>query len=195
MQPLGDGAVRFKRPRGVSGRALLELLRAWPCVLDAVVTEDHFALYFDPAAVPPDPTAAVARLAAAEGSTGRLVTIPARYDGPDLDDVAAATGLPRDEVVRAHVGAEYIVAMVGFLPGFAYLRGVDGRLAVPRRASPRTRVPALAIGLAAGYTGVYPCASPGGWNLIATAVGFAPFDVVRGSALAIGDRVRFERVG
>jgi UPF0271 protein len=195
MQPLGDGAARFDRPRGVSGRALLELLRRWPRVLDVVVTEEHYALYFDPRAVPADPTSAVARLAATADPAGRLVTIPASYDGPDLDDVAASTGLSRDEVVRAHEEAEYVVSMVGFLPGFAYLRGVSDRLMVPRRATPRARVPALAIGIAAGYTGVYPCASPGGWNLIANAVEFTPFDPERGSTLAIGDRVRFERVG
>jgi UPF0271 protein len=164
-------------------------------VEDAVVTETHACITFDPAAPPEDPTAAMAAWAsAAAEATGRLFTVKARYDGADLADVAAKVGLSVDGLAELHAGREYEVAMVGFLPGFAYLTGADPRLHVPRRA-PRTRVPAGAIGIAAGYTGVYPFASPGGWNLIASAVGFDPFTQEEGATLALGDRVRFERVG
>lgn len=100
------------------------------------------------------------------GSTGELVQIPVTYDGPDLRDVAELSGLSLGVVVRAHVDSEWRVAFAGFAPGFAYLVGGDPRLAVPRRVSPRTRVPEGSVALAAGYTAVYPHASPGGWQLI-----------------------------
>ncbi|WP_460801747.1 5-oxoprolinase subunit B family protein [Nocardioides pacificus] len=94
------------------------------------------------------------------------VQIPVRYDGPDLADVARLTGLDEADVVRAHTGTPWRVAFGGFAPGFGYLVGGDARLRVPRRDSPRTRVPAGAVALADDYSGVYPRASPGGWQLI-----------------------------
>lgn len=94
------------------------------------------------------------------------VELPVVYDGPDLDDVARACGLTTGEVVAAHLGGEYVVALVGFVPGFGYLRGLDGRLAVPRRAEPRPVVPAGSVAVAGGWTGVYPRQTPGGWHLI-----------------------------
>ena len=195
MQPLGDGALRFVRPEGVPARVLLARLRAWPRVTDAVVTETHACITFDPAAPPDDPTLTMATWTSdAAEATARLVTVKARYDGPDLKEVAAKAGLSPDRVAELHAAGEYTVAMVGFLPGFAYLHGADARLHVSRRA-PRTRVPAGAIGLAAGYTGVYPFASPGGWSLVASAVDFEPFSPTEGARLRLGDRVRFERVG
>jgi UPF0271 protein len=81
---------------------------------------------------------------------------------------------------------------VGFLPGFAYLRAPDPPFQLARRGSPRARVPAGSVGVAGPYTGIYPFASPGGWNLLGTAVDFVPFTVERGAALALGDVVRFE---
>ncbi|HEX3344918.1 MAG TPA: carboxyltransferase domain-containing protein, partial [Polyangiaceae bacterium] len=124
-------------------------------------------------------------------AAGREHTVRVRYDGLDLDEVAAASGLSRHEVGAVHRVAAYEVAAIGFLPGFAYLRGLDPRLVLPRRATPRTRVPALSVAVAGPYTGVYPFASPGGWHLLGTAVGFAPFDATTGAALSLGDRVRF----
>ncbi len=99
-------------------------------------------------------------------SAGQTVTIPVRYDGEDLAEVAALTGLSVRDVVAAHTGRAWRVAFGGFAPGFAYLDGGDPRLVVPRRASPRTVVPAGAVGLAGAYSGVYPRSSPGGWQLI-----------------------------
>jgi 5-oxoprolinase (ATP-hydrolysing) subunit A len=99
-----------------------------------------------------------------------------------------------EEVVVLHASREYTVRTVGFLPGFAYLGEVDARIAVPRLSTPRTRVPALAVGLAGRRTGIYPFASPGGWNLLGTAVDFTPFRPDSGAQLRLGDRVRFERV-
>ena len=122
----------------------------------------------------------------------KVVEIPVRYVGPDLDDVAAQTGLTPAEVVAAHTGTPWKVAFGGFAPGFAYLVGGDPRLVVSRRAEPRTRVPAGAVGLAGEFSGIYPRESPGGWQLIGTT------DVVLWDAdreppalLAPGTTVRF----
>ena len=92
--------------------------------------------------------------------------IEVNYDGDDLDEVAGLTGLSRAEVIAAHTGRPWRVGFVGFAPGFGYLTSGDPRLTVPRRATPRTRVPAGAVGLAGEFCGVYPRESPGGWQLI-----------------------------
>ena len=97
---------------------------------------------------------------------GTLIEIPVDYTGEDLDEVAQMLGISRDEVIRRHTGSEYTVAFTGFAPGFAYLSGGDSRLNVPRRTTPRTRIPAGAVGLAGPFSGVYPQASPGGWQII-----------------------------
>jgi KipI family sensor histidine kinase inhibitor len=101
-------------------------------------------------------------------SLGRAgaIEVPVRYDGEDLDAVATATGMSVDEVIAAHSNPTYVVAFCGFSPGFGYLRGLDERLRLPRRATPRTRVPAGSVAIAAEYTAVYPRASPGGWHLL-----------------------------
>jgi len=98
--------------------------------------------------------------------TERTVTIGVRYDGEDLAAVAELTGLTPSAVIAAHTGRPWRVAFCGFAPGFAYLDDGDPRLVVPRRKTPRTAVPAGAVGLADGYSGVYPRPSPGGWQLI-----------------------------
>jgi len=95
-----------------------------------------------------------------------LVEIPVDYQGEDLDEVAALIGISREEVIRLHTQGEYTVAFTGFAPGFAYLSGGHPSLNVPRRTTPRTRIPAGAVGLAGQFSGVYPQASPGGWQII-----------------------------
>ncbi|MFN3302958.1 MAG: 5-oxoprolinase subunit PxpB [Roseateles sp.] len=124
--------------------------------------------------------------------TGRLVEIPVHYDGPDLAEVAAHCGLSLDEVVRRHAAADYVVYFIGFQPGFAYLGGLDPSLHTPRRAQPRTAVPAGSVGIGGAQTGIYPLATPGGWQLI----GRTPLPLFDPRAepptlLAPGDRVRF----
>ncbi|CAH0145312.1 5-oxoprolinase subunit B family protein [Rhodococcoides fascians] len=99
-------------------------------------------------------------------AASEAVTIPVTYDGADLDDVARLTGLSTAEVVAAHTEQTWTVAFGGFAPGFGYLVGTDTRLHVPRRDSPRTSVPAGAVGLAGEFSGIYPRSSPGGWQLI-----------------------------
>ncbi|MEU1125507.1 carboxyltransferase domain-containing protein [Streptomyces sp. NPDC005899] len=97
---------------------------------------------------------------------GEAVEIRVVYDGPDLADVGRAWGVGAGEVAGIHAGTEFRVAFCGFAPGFGYLTGLPGHLRVPRRSTPRTRVPAGALALAGPYTGVYPRPSPGGWQLI-----------------------------
>jgi KipI family sensor histidine kinase inhibitor len=117
-----------------------------------------------------DPEAVRRRWASAStGRTGRPApptTIPVRYDGVDLLDVAAATGLSVEEVVHRHHMASYTVAFCGFQPGFAYLIGLDPLLHLPRRAEPRPRVDAGSIAIASEFSAVYPAPSPGGWHLL-----------------------------
>lgn len=149
----------------------------------------------------PDPAATAARLrdtpATALGklAPGELVEIPVRYDGEDLEWVARHTGLGVEGVVEAHTGAEWTVGFTGFAPGFAYLTGGDPRLEVPRRPSPRTRVPAGAVGLAGTFSGVYPRSSPGGWQLIGrTTVALFDAHAQPPALLRPGMRVRFVAV-
>ncbi|MGH3716280.1 MAG: 5-oxoprolinase subunit PxpB [Micromonosporaceae bacterium] len=97
---------------------------------------------------------------------GQLVEVPTTYDGPDLAEVAALWGVSSDEVVARHTGIEFRVAFCGFSPGFGYLTGLPSEWAVPRRPSPRPKIPAGSVGLAGAYSGVYPSESPGGWRLI-----------------------------
>jgi KipI family sensor histidine kinase inhibitor len=120
----------------------------------------------------------------------RTVEIQVVYDGPDLEAVAQAAGLGPTEVVRLHAGSTYEVETIGFAPGFAYLVGLDPRLHLPRRATPRTRVPAGSLAIAGGYTGVYPFESPGGWHLIGRVSDVSMFGP-EGALLHLGDRVRF----
>lgn len=144
-----------------------------------------------------DPPALAAALAAlpepppVAPSTGELVEIPVRYDGPDLADVAARWAVAPEEVGRIHAGTPFRVAFLGFAPGFGYLTGLPGERAVPRLDTPRPRVPAGSVGLAGAYTGVYPGASPGGWRLIGR-TDVTLFDVTREppALLRPGVRVR-----
>jgi KipI family sensor histidine kinase inhibitor len=106
------------------------------------------------------------RPAQARGSAGEEIELPVHYEGEDLDDVGELTGLGPQGVIDAHTGTPWTVAFTGFAPGFGYLVGGDGRLRVPRLASPRIRVPAGAVALAGHYSAVYPRVSPGGWRLI-----------------------------
>jgi KipI family sensor histidine kinase inhibitor len=127
---------------------------------------------------------------------GETVEIPVSYDGEDLPEVAGLTGLEADEVVRRHTAPEYTVAFLGFSPGFPYLVGLDPALEVPRRDTPRTSIPAGSVGLAGNQTGIYPTASPGGWQLIGRTE-VTLFDPGRDppALLAPGTRLRFTVAG
>jgi len=127
---------------------------------------------------------------------GKLIEIPVHYNGEDLDDVAQHLGITREEVVRRHTGGTYSVAFTGFAPGFAYLSGGDPTLDVPRRKTPRTRIPAGAVALAGTFSGVYPQASPGGWQILGVTP-VAMWDLNRDTPALLqpGYRVRFIDAG
>jgi len=151
--------------------ALYEALReaGLPGVTDLVPAARTVLIRLDTAVTSPAAVRA-ATAALRPGSTGHTgagtVEIPVVYDGPDLAEVAGLLGMPSDEVVERHTGTPWTVAFAGFTPGFGYLTGGDPRLDVPRRSSPRTRIPAGSVALAGRFSGVYPHDSPGGWQLI-----------------------------
>jgi KipI family sensor histidine kinase inhibitor len=125
-------------------------------------------------------------------ASGDLVEVPTVYDGADLEVVARHWDMTRDEVVATHTGLDLVVAFCGFAPGFAYLSGLPERLHVPRRETPRPRVPAGSVGLAGEFCGVYPRASPGGWLLVGrTDLVLWDTDADPPALLGPGTRVRF----
>lgn len=124
--------------------------------------------------------------------SGEPLRFPVVYDGEDLDEVAELTGLSREEVVTRHSSVEYVVAYLGFSPGFAYLTGLDEALHVPRRDSPRTAVPTGSVAIAGPYGAVYPTPSPGGWRLLGrTTMILWDIDREPPALLHPGARVRF----
>jgi inhibitor of KinA len=130
--------------------------------------------------------------------TGTTVHIPVCYCvecGPDLQDVAELNNLSPETVVKIHTSVTYTVYMIGFMPGFPYLGGMSERIAAPRLATPRRRVPAGSVGIAGRQTGIYPYATPGGWRLIGrTSVPLFRPDRSPPSLLSAGDIVRFKAV-
>lgn len=175
--------------RGQLGHLLLDLVPGWTTLLlhyDLTRT-DHQALAQQ---IEPLLEAWLAGQGVVDSS--RLHEIPIWYCGEDLAWVAESCGLAVAELVDIHSSAEYRVGAIGFSPGFAYLGGLDPRLALPRRSSPRIRVPAGSLAIAERQTAIYPQASPGGWHLL----GLCPwrlFDAHREPPcpLVLGDRVRF----
>jgi KipI family sensor histidine kinase inhibitor len=124
-----------------------------------------------------------------------VVELPVRYDGPDLAEVARQWGVRPADVVEIHTATEFVVAFCGFAPGFAYCTGLPESHVVRRRAEPRPRVPAGSVALAGEFTGVYPAASPGGWQLIgSTAVPVWRPEADEPALLPPGTRVRFREV-
>jgi KipI family sensor histidine kinase inhibitor len=124
--------------------------------------------------------------------SGELVEIPVTYDGEDLEEAARLLGCDAEEVVRRHTTAQWTVAFCGFMPGFGYLVSKEWSAQVPRRPSPRKKVPSGSVGLAGEFSGVYPRESPGGWQLIGRTE-LAMFDPSRDPAALLrpGTRVRF----
>lgn len=213
ISPLGDSAVLIRLGEGANAamteraRALARDFEKNPLsgMSEAVAAFANVAVFFtrpfaDWAAFETDLAARVTRIGSAETPTspGRTQEVPVCYGGEygaDLSAIAQHTGLSVEEVIAAHHGADYLVHAVGFLPGFPYLGGLPAALATPRRSTPRPHVPAGSVGIGGAQTGVYPLASPGGWNLI----GQTPlrlFDAAREepALLQAGDHVRFVRI-
>lgn len=182
-----------------------------PGIVDIVAAYATVAVFYDPAAVPGSsektPYERVCHLIAERGkrlaadakqksaTTARTVEIPICYGGEyglDLEEVAAHSGLSPEEVAKQHAAGDYLVQAIGFSPGFPYLGGLPAKLAMPRRPTPRVRVPAGSVGIGGSQTGIYPLSTPGGWRLI----GRTPLALFRpGEAepalLRVGDRVKF----
>jgi KipI family sensor histidine kinase inhibitor len=134
-------------------------------------------------------------LSAVHSTQSGLRVIDTVYDGADLDEVAAATGLSVEAVIASHTGQAWTAAFLGFAPGFAYLTGENHTLDVPRRASPRTAVPTGAVALAGGYSAIYPRQSPGGWQLIGhTTSTLWDLNREQPALIRTGDTVRFRAI-
>jgi KipI family sensor histidine kinase inhibitor len=215
FEPLADDALLVRFGESIdaahNARALdaSKLLReqnpSWLC--DAVPAYASLAVFFDCDRIDDaDPHAFVAtqlratlrNLETGSAPTARIIDIPVCYEpamAPDLVEAASELGITADELVQRHSSASYTVAMIGFAPGFPYLLGLPDSLALPRLATPRTRVPAGSVAIGGRQTGIYPRESPGGWRLI----GCTPlvlFDVARASPALLmpGDQVRFQRI-
>lgn len=177
--------------------ALLASLRAEPIdgIEELVPAARTLLITFRPAALTAVELARQLRLRnldARETRAEKRIEIPVRYDGEDLAEVAGLLGVSPEDVVRRHTGSDYTVAFTGFAPGFAYLSGGHPSLDVPRRKVPRTRIPAGAVGLAGSFSGVYPQASPGGWQIIGV-TDTPMWDLSRATPALLqpGDSVRF----
>ena len=171
-----------------------------PGVIETMPTFRSLTVFFDPLATDRDTVLAALQslIALAEHGApvaGRYWRLPVCYEGelaPDLAEVARSLGMAESEVVALHSGTEYLVYMLGFLPGFPFMGDLPESLRLARRSQPRVRVPAGSVAIATGLTAIYPWESPGGWHLL----GRCPvslFDARRASPslLAAGDKVRF----
>jgi len=214
IESLGDSALLLRVTEDFEPEKSLDaVLRAThqlnaaqiPCLIELAPAYTTIGIFFDPARMErfDEVQASVERALKGDSAPARdrfsaTIEVPVCYEdefAPDLDVVARKSDLSRDEVVRRHAAANYLVSCVGFTPGWAYLSGLPPELATPRRASPRKEIPAGAVAIGGTQTGIYPRKSPGGWNII----GRSPlrlFDVERNppALLQAGDRVRFRRI-
>jgi len=169
MVPAARTVLLHYQPWAIAPAALMQAVRARAATLDARATD---------------------------GQAARTVEIPVRYDGEDLPHVAELLGISMQEVIARHTGTPWLGAFAGFAPGFVYMAGGHPCFQVPRRTSPRTRVPAGSVALAGDFTAVYPKASPGGWQLIGT-TDVAMWDMGRAEPAYVqpGFRVQFVDAG
>ena len=202
IQPLGDTAVlaelgtRLDTALNTRAIALAAALKKRRDVRQAVSGHASVTVQFDPDQVTHEAIAAAIRRIAARRppveEPGRLHRIPVVYDGPDLAEVCERLRLTPEQLVALHSRPIYRAFLVGFVPGWAYLGPLPDELALPRRAAPRTHVPAGSVAIAGQQTGIYPLASPGGWHLIGrTSVRLFLPDSDPPSLFRAGDRVKF----
>ena len=211
VEPLGDSALLVVLGEGtdpaLTGRVIrlaARIRQAAPAgVRDVVPAYGSLAVFFDPtvdASVLADELSLAAKSPESEAREEKVAramhVLPVRYDGQDLAEVGERTGLSRAEVIRRHAEPLYDVHFLGFVPGFAYLGPIDRGLVLPRRESPRRRVPAGSVAIAGEQTGVYPLETPGGWHLLGH-TDTVLFDPTRDppNLFAPGDQVRFAPVG
>jgi KipI family sensor histidine kinase inhibitor len=207
----GDAALIIKAGSGISlethrlVRALLKIAEQEQLegVLDLIPSYNELMICYDP--LKTEFRALLDRLkhlakdvGAVEMPPSRLIEVPVLYGGdcgPDLGEVAARTGFTAEEVIAIHSAPDYLVYMLGFTPGFSYLGGMDRRIAVPRKETPRLKIPPGSVGIAEAQTGIYPVESPGGWQLIGRTP-LKPFDPGRSEEFlfGIGDTLRFVAV-
>ena len=210
IYPCGDCAITLQIGAEISEEVNREVVNALESIRSAdiegvcelVPTYTSISIHYDPMVLSYEALQnrlqqiEIEPVHCADSKQARIVEIPVCYGGeygPDLEFVAAHSGLTTEEVIRRHSTGAYLVYMLGFLPGFAYMGGMDQSIACPRLTSPRTKIPAGSVGIAGAQTGIYPLASPGGWQLI----GRTPLKIfsVDGEhtnfALSAGDRVRF----
>jgi inhibitor of KinA len=209
--PAGDAALLVEFPQRidpvVSGRAVAVSRaiqdRCAGRIRDVVVGYASVTVYFDPlqtdiGAIEAEISRAVELNREAPSIAEGVIDVPVCYGGqlgPDLAQIAAFAGATEAETIELHCAPVYRVYVVGFMPGFAYMASVHPRLAMPRRPTPRTRVPAGSVAIASGQTGIYPIESPGGWHLIGR-TWLKPYDERRSEPFLFkpGDRVRFHPV-
>jgi KipI family sensor histidine kinase inhibitor len=195
--PVRDDAVLIELDDLDTTLALFDSLTSDPIIGtgELIPGARTLLVFYRPSAVTPARIGRAVRsrdLGARVAGEGTRIEIPVSYDGEDLDEVAGLLGITAAEVVSLHTGQDYSVGFTGFAPGFAYLTGGHPALNVPRRSSPRTRIPAGSVALAGTFSGVYPRESPGGWQLIGTTQSLM-WDLGRDRAALMlpGDRVRF----
>ncbi|MHB1405576.1 MAG: 5-oxoprolinase subunit PxpB [Desulfitobacteriaceae bacterium] len=209
VHPYGDGAIHVQFGQNISEESFAQVQSFSlqiqkvndPRIIDFLPAYHSVTLFYGPRTTYKEMYDWVhalndqAQSSASVARAGRLVEIPVCYGGeygPDLNFVAEYHSLSPEEVVKRHSEAEYLVYMIGFMPGFPFMGGLDSSLATPRLSKPRTLVPKGSVGIAGQQTGLYPLDSPGGWQLI----GRTPlkmFDARRNppTVLRSGDRVRF----
>ena len=211
FRPMGDRGFLVEVGQEISAdvnrrvqELMLRLQQAnLPGVRELAPSYRSLLVVFDPLTIAPEKLkAAITDVAARPGGSelpqAKLITVPVFYGGdygPDLEWVAGHLGISTEEVIRLHTETVYRVYMIGFTPGYPYMGELPAALAVPRRSTPRTRVPKGSVGMAQRQTGIYPVESPGGWQII----GWTPielFDPKRQmpSLLEMGDGVKFEAV-
>lgn len=207
IRPVGDRAVLLELPDNASVHAAASLAREryGDQLIEVVPGHRTVLLVWPDGSVVSDISALALERASSEISDDDAtrpepVVIPVQYDGADLDDISRQLGISRETVMELHSGAAYVVAFMGFSPGFPYLVADEGDevarlLELPRLATPRTQVRAGSVAVAAGYCGIYPRSSPGGWNLIGRTESVL-FDPSRDPPALVepGARVRFEPV-
>lgn len=208
VTPLGDSALKIEwgnQPRLIRAFCRIFTEQSIPGVRDIVPAYKSVVVHFDPDAASSNDCHREELIESIrnrlrqglneQDREAKVIEIPVLYDGEDLEAISSYTGLTSNELIDRHRKASYRVRMIGFMPGFPYLEGLDDTIAMPRREVPRTIVPAGSVGIGGKQTGIYPFDSPGGWNLLGrTPVALFSPERSSPSWLAMGDVVNFRAI-